>query len=240
MDTYYDLNFYQTCSTLWAGYDDTIVSTPDGAVLHYYNNTMSAVGVSRLRTAPSDEIPETSIYVYVTTCNPAKPSTNVHHSALTPFAYSDDATVLAAFDLNNNMFFPVVCTYKNSTQGAKIYLVNEDIEAGIAMLKSPDVAYSITNGAVKDCQMLFLAISARPEDSWFADDSAVEAAYEQTPLIWDFNSTLVDAEGELKEDLFEELKEDDFEEEDIWDEDFWADDWDEDMDVDVLADEAEE
>jgi hypothetical protein len=107
------------------------------------------------------------------------------------------------------------------------------------MLKSPDVAYSITNGEVKDCQMLFLDISERPDDSWFADDSAVEAAYELTPLIWDFNSTLVDAEGELKEDMFDELKDDDFDEEDVWDDDFWADDWDEDMNVDPLVDDAD-
>jgi hypothetical protein len=40
-----------------------VVSTPNGALLHYYNNTMSKVGVSRLRTAPADEIPETSSYV---------------------------------------------------------------------------------------------------------------------------------------------------------------------------------
>jgi hypothetical protein len=132
-----------------------------------------------------------------------------------------------------------VCTYKDSTQGAKIYLVNEDIDAGIAMLKSPDVAYSITNGEVKDCQMLFLDISNRPDDTWFADDSAVEAAYELTPLIWDFNSTLVDAEGELKEDMFDELKDDDFDEEEIWDDYFWADDWDEDMNKDPLADDAD-
>lgn len=55
--------WYITCSTLWAGYEDTVLSTPTGGILHYYKNTMSKVNVSRLRTADESSIPGTSAYV---------------------------------------------------------------------------------------------------------------------------------------------------------------------------------
>lgn len=55
--------WYITCSTLWAGYEDAVLSTPTGGILHYYKNTMSKVNVSRLRTADESSIPGTSAYV---------------------------------------------------------------------------------------------------------------------------------------------------------------------------------
>lgn len=62
-ETYYDLDFYETCTTLWAGSDEIVLSAPSGAVLHYYNNTMSKTGVSRLRVSQEDELPDTAVYV---------------------------------------------------------------------------------------------------------------------------------------------------------------------------------
>ena len=102
------------------------------------------------------------------------------------------------------------------------------------MLKSPDVAYTVTNGQVKDCQLLFLGISDRPDDSWFGYDSEVASAYEQDPLILEFNSTLLDGEDELKEDLFLEVEDEDLDLEDIWDDEFWLDFMEEDVGTDSL------
>ncbi|KAH7078470.1 hypothetical protein FB567DRAFT_534009 [Paraphoma chrysanthemicola] len=204
-ETYYDLSYYQSCTSLWAGFEDVVVSSPNGEFLHYYNNTMSKVGVSRLRSAPANEIPETSVYV-----------------ALAPFAYDTGSTILAAFDTNDNIFFPVICTYAGS-QGAKIYLVNEDIDAGIKMLKSPDLTYSVTNGPVKDCQVLFLAISDRPDDSWSAYESDVSDAYEADPLALAFNSTMLDSSGEVNEDLLLAVDDEDLDFTDVWDDEYWLD-----------------
>lgn len=204
MDTYYNLTYYQTCTTLWAGYDDTIISTAGGDFLHYYNNTMAATGVSRLRVSNTEQIPDTSVYV-----------------ALTPLEYDTNSTVLAAFDLSNNMFFPVLCTYTADDQGARIFLVNEDIEAGISMLKSPDVAYSVTEGQVKDCQILFLGISERPDDAWATYDAEVAENFASEPLFLEFNSTVFNDEGELDEEYFELVSEEDLDFEDVWSDNFY-------------------
>ncbi|KAF2820090.1 hypothetical protein CC86DRAFT_412555 [Ophiobolus disseminans] len=213
METYYDdLKYYQSCTTLWAGSGDVIVTTPNGAFLHYYNNTMSTVGVSRLRTTMVDEIPDTSVYV-----------------AMTPFEYDTNATILAALDLTGNIFFPVVCTYEDG-QSARIFLVNKDIDDGIAMLKSPDVSYSVTNGKVKDCQLLFLGISERPEDSWVSYDSEPTSVYEREPLVMEFNSTVVDDDGELIEDFFELVADESLDFSDVWNDEFWLEYLNEDLD----------
>lgn len=58
-----DLGPFTQCNTLWQRYEDIVLSTPNGGILHYYNNTMAKVGVSRLRTADQNYIPNTSVYV---------------------------------------------------------------------------------------------------------------------------------------------------------------------------------
>ncbi|TPX08649.1 uncharacterized protein E0L32_009838 [Thyridium curvatum] len=178
-----DLPFYQTCTTLWAGFDNTVISTPTGEVLHYYANTMSLLNVSRLRTAEETHIPGTSVYV-----------------ALTPFYYSpDDAntSMLAAVDPEGNIFFPAVCTYKGDGQGAKIYLIGDDIEAGLELLRSPDLEYSITNGEVDECYLLFLDITSRQDGAWAADDAGASERYDADPLDVAFDDQYFTADGTL-------------------------------------------
>ena len=138
---------------------------------------------------------------------------------MAPVQYADNSSVLAAFDLSGNAFFPVVCTYKG-TQGAKIYLVNDDIETGIKMLKSPDLAYSVTNGEVKDCQLIFLGISDRPDGTWATDDTGVAIEYEQDPLILEFNSTLLDSDNGLNAKMFQEDPDMDLDFDDVWEDEF--------------------
>jgi hypothetical protein len=156
------LDEYRTCASLWGGFDDAILSDPNGGFLYYYGNTMSAVGVSRVRTAYAQEVPDTAVMVL-----------------LAPFYYDDaneDASLLAAFDSEDNMFLPVVCTY-NESPSAKIYLV-KDLEEGISMLKSPDLKYSVTNGDVAECELLPLTwgadVSKDVEPSWMSVDEEVD------------------------------------------------------------------
>tara|TARA_R110002003_G_scaffold152_3_gene13609 strand:- start:25401 stop:25871 length:471 start_codon:yes stop_codon:yes gene_type:complete len=136
--------------------------------------------------------------------------------------YADNSSILAAFDTNDNIFFPVVCTYAGD-QGAKIYLVNEDIEAGINLLKSSDLVYSVTNGQVQDCQVLFLGISERPDDTWSGYDPDVSAAYEAEPLLLEFNDTMLDSEGEIEEELLLGWDDEELDFEDVWDDEYWVD-----------------
>ncbi|KAI1478188.1 hypothetical protein F4774DRAFT_419510 [Daldinia eschscholtzii] len=179
------LPYYTTCTTLWSGYEDVVLSTPNSGVLHYYNNTMSKVGVSRLRAADETALPATAAYV-----------------ALYPFYYTDDESddapsMLAAIDTNDEIFFPAICTYKNSSAGAKVYLIGSDIDAGLAMLKSPDVEYSITNGEVDDCFVLFLEITDRVDGAWSDYDEYAEEEYESNAIELEFDDSLINEEGDL-------------------------------------------
>lgn len=140
--------------------------------------------------------------------------------------------MLAAIDPYNNLFFPVVCTYTNSTQGAKIYLVDSDVEAGIAMLKSPDVSYSITNGEVKDCQLLFLELTDRTEGAWADFDEDTDSIYENDPLELEFDETFL-IDGDIDESKLGKIPDEtEFEFEDLlgedWVDDFYEDDEEED------------
>ncbi|KAI3538538.1 hypothetical protein CSPX01_09466 [Colletotrichum filicis] len=177
-----ELPYYITCNTLWAGYGEAALSTPTGEVLHYYNNTMDKLGVSRLRSGDEANLPGTSVYV-----------------ALTPFYYDDNdstASILAAIDPEDNIFFPAVCTYKGD-QTAKIYLVGEDVDAGLEMLKSPDLTYTVTNGEVDECYLLFLGITNRELGQWADYGDDVSDAYDSDPLDVEFDGTLFDADGDL-------------------------------------------
>ncbi|KAI8283850.1 hypothetical protein K4K56_010361 [Colletotrichum sp. SAR 10_98] len=177
-----DLPYYVSCNTLWAGYGEAALLTPTGEVLHYYNNTMDKIGVSRLRAGYEASLPGTSVYV-----------------ALTPFYYDDNnssASMLAAIDPEDNIFFPAVCTYKGD-QTAKIYLVGEDVDAGLEMLKSPDLTYTVTNGEVDECYLLFLGITNRELGEWADYGDDVTDEYESDPLYVEFDDTLFDTGGDL-------------------------------------------
>ncbi|KAH8897555.1 hypothetical protein GQ53DRAFT_817851 [Thozetella sp. PMI_491] len=174
------LPWYITCTALWSGYQDTVMSAPTGDILHYYNNTMDKVGVSRLRTADNQHLPDSSVWIM-----------------LAPFQYDDmDSSLLAATDASGNVFFPAVCTYKGN-QTAHVFLVGEDIEGGLAMLKSSDVAYSITNGEVDDCYMLSLSVTQPDAGAWADLDVAFDAEYESDPVMLELNDSLWSAEDYL-------------------------------------------
>lgn len=130
-----------------------------------------------------------------------------------------------------------MCTYKNATAGAKVYLINgTDIDAGLALLRSPDVEYSVTNGAVDDCYMLFLEITGRADGAWAGWDGDAAEAYADNAVELEFDGSLVDDEGDLEIgtsglladqdeealDDFEEIFDDDPEED--------AEEWDDDSD----------
>lgn len=57
------LDEYNTCTSLWGGFEDAILSDPNGGFLYYYNNTMSKTGVSRVRSAYAQEVPDTAVMV---------------------------------------------------------------------------------------------------------------------------------------------------------------------------------
>lgn len=160
-----ELGSFTQCNTLWQRYDDVVVSTPNGGILHYYENTMSKVGVSRLRTGDQEKLPNTSVYV-----------------SLIPADTSDGDSAsesqLIAIDSSANIFFPAVCTFNatddgnsTTTQSPKIFLV-KDVTEGLKMLMSPDIEYSVTGGPVKECYLLPLQEGSDVQGQWASEASA--------------------------------------------------------------------
>jgi hypothetical protein len=153
---------FTQCNTLWQRYDDVVVSTPNGGILHYYENTMSKVGVSRLRTGDQEKLPNTSVYV-----------------SLIPADLGDDdsasSSQLVAIDSSANIFFAAVCTYNatddgntTTTQSPKIFII-KDVTEGLKMLMNPEIEYSVTGGPVKECYLLPLEDGSDAQGLWASE-----------------------------------------------------------------------
>ncbi len=63
-----------------------------------------------------------------------------------------------------------MCPSADGNQTARVFVVGPDVEAGLAALQSGDLEYSVTNGPVAECYVLFLDIAARPDGAWAASD----------------------------------------------------------------------
>ncbi|VUC29967.1 unnamed protein product [Clonostachys rosea] len=195
---------------------DTVVNNLPWHMTCTTLNTMSVVGVSRLRYTDEEHVPGTSVYV-----------------GLAPYYYDDDdsqeeprPSMLVAVDKNDNILFPAVCTYKDG-QGAKIYVIGEDIEAGLAMLESPDVKYTITNGDVDKCNLLLLSVTSPVDGAWSEYDDDARANYNADPLEYEFEESLFNQDQLNLPDSLLDADDDRFTDLDvIWDDDWFGEDLD--------------
>ncbi|KAI9163909.1 Leucinostatins biosynthesis cluster protein T [Paramyrothecium foliicola] len=131
------------CSAMWATVDRTLVADGSKRVMHYYKDTMSTLGVSRLRLRDQALIPESGAVV-----------------AWAPYTESDkdnEDYLYIAVDEQDNVFYPMVCEYEESlwSEGAKLFLV-ADPEKGAETLKSIEAQHTVTGGLVKGCYPLSL------------------------------------------------------------------------------------
>ncbi|KAG6035382.1 hypothetical protein E4U41_006106 [Claviceps citrina] len=110
--------------------------------MHYYSNTMSALGVSRLRVSNAGEVPRAAVAV-----------------ALVPMRSLQGQALHVALDPSQDVFYPVVCDYVDKST-SKVFLVRDAVQ-GLETLQSRDVAYSVTGGDVAGCKLL--AIKAEAE-----------------------------------------------------------------------------
>lgn len=131
------------CTKIWASYNGVLVADGAQRLLHYYSNTMNATGVSRLRVADEESVPEGSVVVVfaVFRANNTGPSGN-----------STDDGYYIAVDTDLNVFYPVLCTYTDGSL-SKMFVVTDPV-AGLTVLQSADVEFSITGGAVKACYVM--------------------------------------------------------------------------------------
>jgi hypothetical protein len=152
------------CSDLWASRDDVTGMDGNARLMHYYSNTMAATGVSRLRVSTREMMPNGSVpmgFVPFDTNPGTAPAADKIDSDMIYFGV----------DMFENLFYTAVCTYSDN-QTPKVFVLNSnlDINTGLSILKSTDVEYSITGGAVSDCFALPLVQGMDEPGSWESDD----------------------------------------------------------------------
>lgn len=125
------------CSALWRYENDTAIADGNGRLMHYYMTEMSKLNVSRLRVSDNQDIPD-----------------NVAYTALAPFEGS-----YYAVDVDDNVFYPAVCTYNDEGLAPKVFLVRDPI-AGLETLKDENLRRVVTGGSVTDCYLLPLVSAA--------------------------------------------------------------------------------
>lgn len=104
--------------------------------MHYYNDTMAKIGVSRLRVSDSSRVPRSSVTV-----------------AFVPLDNPDGGQRLyVAADSKQGMFFPVVCDFSDKS-ASKLFLVADPVE-GVETLQRKGVEHSVTGGQVAACRLL--------------------------------------------------------------------------------------
>ncbi|KHO01397.1 uncharacterized protein MAM_00398 [Metarhizium album ARSEF 1941] len=126
------------CSGLWnTTVQAQVVQDAVHRSLHYYSETMSTLGVSRLRAGGAAEVPRTAVTV-----------------ALVPFPNPDGDDFYVVADDAENVFFPVVCDFVDKT-ASKVFVV-KDATTGLDMLRRRDLMHSVTGGEVSKCYPLAL------------------------------------------------------------------------------------
>lgn len=138
------------CSEMWASKSDVVVFDGADRIMHYYNNSMAATGVSRLRLEDETDIPGGGVVVAFAPYFPNPDSDDYFHVAIDP---------------NDNIFYPIVCEYADG-KGSRMFLA-EDPEEGAAMLKNPDLEFTVTGGKVSDCFPMVLQLGEYVKgDDW--------------------------------------------------------------------------
>jgi hypothetical protein len=148
------------CGTLFSYDNVTSRIYGDGSddVMYFYPHEMSATGVSRLRHSSIDNVPKGVEYIYFIPYAPEDDSSDGTLLTIDP--------VYVATDAAGDVFGTAVCLFSNSTMPPKVFLISE-LEAGIAMLKNPDIKYSITGGDVTECFYLPLTHGNDvPDNAW--------------------------------------------------------------------------
>jgi hypothetical protein len=135
------------CSAMWTvAADGALVGDGAGRAAHYYNDTMAALGVSRLRVADGSRVPATGAAV-----------------VLAPYA-EDGEAVYVAVDASGDVFYLMLCSFENGDT-AKVFLAEDPVE-GAATLQSEAVRHTVTGGKVRECYPLSLRQGVSSEDGY--------------------------------------------------------------------------
>jgi len=153
------------CDELFVYSEDTIVGDGAGRYLYYYQNTMSAAGVSRLRLGDEEE-------PVVGTSAVALVAWHAEEAGAAVDADIEGLYFAADYD-TKDFFWLTFCTYKDG-QPPKMFVV-QDMDKGIAVLESGDVKYSVTGGDVDKCHPLMTKEDTASQTAWSSyDDESIE------------------------------------------------------------------
>jgi hypothetical protein len=137
----------KSCAINWQEVDGSVIADGLDRILHYYNNTMSKLGVSRLRISNERDIPLESVYVNLIGFND---ETDVRDANMNDNA-PEAETFFLAYDEDDNTLYPIVCSFEDTT--TKLFLA-KDPEAGAKLLASEDLVPIVTGGKVTECHAL--------------------------------------------------------------------------------------
>ncbi|KAF9872229.1 hypothetical protein CkaCkLH20_10321 [Colletotrichum karsti] len=134
----------EVCSELWAAAQNVLIYDGAERLMHYYTNTMLVLGVSRLRVGPEFVAPAGAAVV-----------------TWAVYTAPDGAngSYYVAVDSHDGLFYPIVCDYSDGT-ASRLFLAKDPV-AGVTLLESADVMYSVTGGQVSTCQTVALGLKTR-------------------------------------------------------------------------------
>ena len=150
------------CPEIWASKEDVLVTDGGGRLMHYYNNTMSEIGVSRLRLESEADIPGTGVVVAFVPYFPDENSDNYFYLAIDP---------------EDQVYYPIVCDYEDGA-GSKMFLAR-DPDEGSALLESEDLQYTVTGGKIAQCYSIELVQGEYVESNdWISYGNSSDAKWE--------------------------------------------------------------
>lgn len=133
-----DNNETAICSGTWdTAPRSEVVYDEARRFMHYYSNTMSKAGISRLRVSRSSRVPQRSVAV-----------------ALIPVQDPGSPSYYVAVNRKREVFYPVVCDYADGS-ASRMFLADHPAR-GMRVLRSEDVVHSITGGLVSRCHLMAL------------------------------------------------------------------------------------
>ncbi|KAH7179030.1 uncharacterized protein B0J16DRAFT_322519 [Fusarium flagelliforme] len=142
------------CNEMWSTKNDVLITDGAQRFMHYYNNTMSILGVSRLRVEDEKTIPDGSVVL-----------------AFAPYYYTDskgEDYYYLAVDPYGQVFYPIVCDYSDGA-GSKVFIA-DDPDKGADMLESKDLMFTVTGGSVSRCYPMALVQGEYvEEDDWMSN-----------------------------------------------------------------------
>jgi len=139
----------KSCASNWQEVDGSVVADGLDRILHYYNNTMSKLGVSRLRISNEKDIPLESVYVNLFGFND---QTDARDDDMNDNPAGAEIYYLA-YDEDDNTLYPIACSFEDASTGPKLFLA-KDPEAGAQLLASEDLIPIVTAGKVSECHAL--------------------------------------------------------------------------------------